>query len=170
MYKCFYFKPAPDFKHDNIRLCYVTQDHHLYPILNEEAIEKIAKKANFSVIDLVEKIEYSEESDLIYYGHITDEMYENGNKDHVVILPENESIRDVLTKSIEKTNALIPYFKYDTNNKLSSFVHPTLRTLFTVNNDYIMRKNLLDKLYKEFPIDQFKFRNQTMTKISGQIF
>ena len=41
MYKCFYFKPAPDFKHDNIRLCYVTQDHHLYPILNEEAIEKI---------------------------------------------------------------------------------------------------------------------------------
>ena len=80
MYKCFEFSPAHN-KHETVRLCYLVQDAHCYPILNEDIITKVAKKANGTIDHLADKIEYSCESDLIYapdYLNEDDPIWETG--------------------------------------------------------------------------------------------
>ena len=36
--------------------------------------------------------------------------------------------------------------------------------------DFTTRKNVCETLFRQFPIEQFKFRNQSMTKIGNSIF
>ena len=171
-YKCFEFSPARNNK-ESVRLCYVVLDNHCYPILNEEIITRIASKANGTIDQLVQKIEYSCESDNLLAPQSLDEnspIWELGHKDHVVVLPENFHVQDAMRLSIKKTGATVPFFKYNNKKMLSAFVHPKLETLFVENDDFLVRKNVCEKLYKKWPVLQFRFKNQSLTKIANDLF
>ena len=175
MYKCFEFSPAPGHSNstDSVRLCYLVQDSHCFPILNEEIITKVAKKANGTIDQLASKIEYSCESDLIYAPDYLSEdhtVWESGYNNYVIVLPKGFCVQKAMALSIKRTEATVPFFKYNNRNMLSAFVHPKLDTLFVENEDYLVRKNVCDILYNQFPVEQFKFRNQSLTKIGNNIF
>ena len=139
MYKCFQFSPAK--KNEVVRLCYLVQDFHCFPILNEDIIKKIARKG--TIDHLANKIENSCESDLIYALQFIDDdapVWESGCENHVVVPPKDFPVQKAMALSIEKSQSTIPFFKYNNKNTLSAFVHTKLDTLFVDNEDFETRK------------------------------
>ena len=168
LYNCFEFSPALTNSSKPIKLCYLVHDNHCFPIFNENIISRILKKANDPLY--LDTIEFSSEGDNIYYGDLNDNILKDGKENSVIVLPNDKSIKEALNDTVGLTGSYIPFFKYNVRNSLSSFTHPKMNCLITENDDYDTRKLIADTLYNRWPVYQFMFRNQSLSKLSSSLF
>jgi len=170
-YKTFVSSPSTD-KHNSIKLVFQVKNGHCYPIINDVVQTLISKKGNIK--SCVDVMKWSDQSDSLYECKHESEVYDiiknNTHNESVVILPDGVNLKTVLIDSILKTSILPEYFHYNSKNMLDGFLSQGLHTMFVANNEYNERKNICEQIYKIYPNDLFKFKNQGFTTIATQLF
>lgn len=63
----------------------------------------------------------------------------------------------------------IDYICWNNNSKLDGFIDHR-NNMFLLNDDYEMRKNVYVKLYNIYHTEDFKWKNQTITKLTSSLF
>ena len=170
LYQTFVASPATS--HHQIKLVFQVKNGHCYPILNEVVKTLVSKKGNIK--SCVDVMKWTDTSDQLYECKSEDEIYDiiknNTHDDTVVILPKDCNLKTVLINSVLNTRVLPEYFHYDSKNMLDGFLSQGLHTMFVANNDYHERKSICEQIYKLYPNDLFKFKNQGFTTIATQLF
>ena len=171
MYKTFVASPATD-TNTKIKLVFQVKNGHCYPILNEVVKTLISKKGNIK--SCCDVMKWNDTSDKLYEckdeSDVFDIIKNNTKEDTVCILPKKCDLKTVLIDSIFNTRVLPEYFHYNSKNMLDGFLSQGLHTMFVADNDYHERKTICEQIYKIYPNDMFKFKNQGFTTIATQLF
>ena len=65
---------------------------------------------------------------------------------------------------------IIEQFNFRTQSNISAFVHPITGKVILENNDFDIRKSICDKAYEIYKNDDYKFKNQSITQLSMNLF
>lgn len=171
IYERFFASASPS-KNAVIKLCYMVKDNHCYPILNDTICDIISKKGN--IRQCVDVMKWTDTSDKIYECKNNTDVIQAIDNDelngHLILLPENVKARDVMNDITFNKLTFSEYIHYDSRNQIDGFLSPDMQKMIVSNNDYKLRKSICEKMYNKFPIDQFQWRNQTLTKLATLLF
>ena len=138
-----------------INLCFIVNNAHCYPILDNDYKNKISRNKCLDLEELTnDKFNYKT---CLYLNHISD--IPNDNKHDILINSNNLS--NIANDIMRKTNIIIEGMKFY-NNKLVSFQHPNKFRIESCT-DYHEKKPLCEQL-------NIPFENQTYTNIGTNIF
>ena len=192
-YKTFMASPAPRKNGETVRLCFICKDNHCYPILNQDLISKITNGSSLiKHLDLIQwNSQQSEEKTIRCktikeYHKIIDRQEniadkhllfknvsvknEKDYKDYLIVLSDGFNCKDTMMDTMGRSETYIEYFHYNGRNQIDGFVTPDLKNMVTKNNDYDLRKNICDQLYKKYPVEAFTFNNKGLTSIAVNLF
>ena len=151
----------------DIRLCFIVNNHHLYPITDEHIKKTIAINKKFGFEDITNTVSW--ENVKIIQSDDELELFINGKIKEPTILMKNYDIRDVINKHT-KDNILVDQFDLKTNGLVKAYIHPTTGQYVTSYDDYNERKQIVEELFKQMPCEQFKWSNQSFQQIATTTF
>ena len=91
-------------------------------------------------------------------------------KDYLIVLPEGCDGKDMVVDTMGRSETYIEYFHYNGRSQIDGFITPHLKNMVTVNNDYDLRKNICNQLYKKYPVEAFTFNNQGLASTAVNLF
>eukprot|EP00760_Papus_ankaliazontas_P003487 PhM_4_TR11616/c3_g1_i8/m.9731 len=171
LYKRFYASAATT-RTEPIKLCYMVKDNHCYPILNNTIADIIAKNGN--IRQCVDIMKWRDTSDCLIEcknkQELRNKIDDNELKGAVILLPEHINAKDMINDIMLSTSTFPEYLHYDNRNQLDGFISPDMNKMIVSNNDYKLRQKVSQIMYSIFPIDQFKWRNQSLTSLVVTLF
>ena len=93
-----------------------------------------------------------------------------GEINNNIILNSDNDIVLLMNAIIKETGYIIEQFNFRSQSNISAFVHPISNKLIMENNNYQIRKTICDKAFEIYKNDDFKFMNQSITKLSMSLF
>lgn len=153
-----------------LQLVFVVNNSHLYPITKREVKHDVAKKLRLDLseylTDFKFKIEHGDEGFKFIDDNNKLEFAKGALKgDIFYVKDEDISLKMLCNLAIASTNDISVMFKPKSQGGFSGFTHPTTGQVVCEAYDFDERKKVCDKLYEKYPIEQFKFRNQTFTEM-----
>ena len=138
-----------------INLCFIVNNNHCYPILDNDYKNKISRNKCLDLEELTND-EFNYKT-CLYLNHISD--ISNDNK--LDILINSNNLSNIANGIMRETNVIIEGMKFY-KNKLISFQHPNKFRIESCT-DYNEKKPLCKQL-------KIPFENQTFTNIGTNIF
>ena len=149
-------------------LCFIVNNNHLYPILDTNTKQSIAKCGRISLNESKFNISYD---DYQFVG-------ENNiaSRDVKVLLYDDS--KDVMMELMKKAmndkdesgkKYMIDNIKFS-NGRPVAFKHPLRDQIIETTSNFNQRKNIVDGLINEFGDNMIKFENQSYSQIANIIF
>ena len=89
--------------------------------------------------------------------------------DNVVVLQKDSKTEEGIDVIRNKYDFYIDYLHLDNNGKLDSFIDHR-NNMFVLNDDYDMRKAICDNLFEIYCVEDFKWKNQSITSLASSLF
>ena len=93
----------------------------------------------------------------------------NLDKDHVLILPSEDKMKDAISLYSEVSNYYIEYMHWNNRGILDGFIDH-YKNMYLLNDEHDTRKNICDKLFDIYKTDDFYWSNQSFTSIATSLF
>ena len=158
--------------HTNIVLCYIVKDHHLHPILDNQlkkAVCEANKEGAKNILKNLVELKWSNRTENILKLDDINDIIDLECNDTLVVLPEDNKVEEAINIIVEKFEVNIEYVHWSNCGKLDRFIDHR-KNMFVLNDDYDNRKRICDKLFDAYRVEDFKCKNQTITKLASSLF
>ena len=147
-------------------LCFIVNNNHLYPILDTNTKQSIAKCGRISLNESKFNISYND------YQFVKEN--DTASQDVKVLLYDdsNDVMMELMKKAMNDEDAngkkyIIDNIKFS-NGRPVAFKHPHREQIIETTSNFTQRKNIIDGLINEF--GGLKFENQSYSQIANIIF
>jgi hypothetical protein len=158
-------------QHSNLtQLVFMVNNGHCYPINKPETKTQVAKGKGIDISNYMEDFKFK-----IEHAGDTFEFIDFDNMEDFIkgVLPgelfhvkNNEiDLRDLVGKCIAYHNDISSFFKPNNQYGITAFSHPITGQVVIEAYDFDKRKEVCETLYKVYPNELFKFKNQSFTTI-----
>lgn len=153
-------------------LSFLTNSGHLYPILNQETINKMIKHKGGSIdyVDIDVKTEFKE-NEFVYVDKKNYNEFISGTlKGDVFVVDDKIDLKEAMFEVVEKNKCQIEQFDFKTEGILNGFIHPVNTKSCLSSCGIHVRIDVLQKIREAYPdAPCFEFNNQSMPKIAMDI-
>ena len=152
----------------DIVLCFIVKDHHLHPITDPD-IKNVAmcrnQQGTKNLFKYMSEITWTRRHDKItLYDDLKDDT-----QNSIIICPDNISIKQAIYDYMRLYSFYIEQIHYNNNGQLDSFIDHR-GNMFVENNEYDIRKQICESLYKKYNIYDYKWANQSYTSLADSLF
>lgn len=146
----------------------MVKDHHLHPITDPDK-KNVAMCRNQqrtkNLFKHTSEITWTKRHDQItLYDDLKDDT-----KNSIIVCPDNISIKHAIYDYMRLYSFYIEQLHYNNNGQLDSFIDHR-GNMFVENNEYDIRKQICESLYKKYNIHDFKWANQSYTSMANSLF
>lgn len=152
----------------DIVLCFIVKDHHRHPITDPD-IKNVAmcrnQQGTKNLFKYMSEITWTRRHDKItLYDDLKDDT-----QNSIIICPDNISIKQAIYDYMRLYSFYIEQIHYNNNGQLDSFIDHR-GNMFVENNEYDIRKQICESLYKKYNIHDYKWANQSYTSLANSLF
>ena len=138
----------------DIVLTFFVKDHHLHPITDLE-FKNVAMCKNQQdkkhFFQYISELKWTRRHDkFTMYNDITNET-----KNNIIICPGDLDVRKAIIDYVRDTKFYVEYIHYNNNGQLDRFLDHN-NNMYVENNEYEIRKQICESLYKTYNIHDFK--------------
>lgn len=169
LYKVFK-RSVPDFSinNNNIRLCFISGNQHMYPITNEDIKDMIVRQKNVKLSKIIfnNKFDDVHKVDCDHFVEYYEFIHEIETIDiNKVILLRNKDLRDVIKDIHHYCKIIVDQFQFRGTSCIHAFLHPKTGHYVTCDDEYDDRKNVCNTFRKKLNIEAFKWENQSYQQL-----
>ena len=84
-------------------------------------------------------------------------------------MPKDNKIVEAIDTIVSKYKLHVEYLHWDNNGRLDGFIDHR-NNMFVLNGDYDMRKEICEKLFEIYRVEDFKWRNQSVRTLASSLF
>ena len=151
----------------DIVLCFIVKDHHLHPITDPE-LKNVAmcrnQQGTKNLFQYMSEMKWTRRHDQFTMYDVKDDTRNN-----VILCPDNLSIKQAIHDYMLLYRFYIELLHYNNNGQLDGFINHC-NNMYVENNEYEIRKQICDTLYKKYNIHDFKWANQSYTTLANSLF
>ena len=114
-------------------------------------------------------MKWSRRSDNIIKLNDINEIVDLEINDSVVVLPEDNKIEEAIDLITTKYEIYVEYLHWNNNGKRDGFINHR-NNMFVLNDDYEKRKAIGDKLFEIYHVEDFNWKNQSVTSLASLLF
>ena len=98
-----------------------------------------------------------------------DEICDIEKENYIVVIPDGVNMRDAINLYSTNANLYVEYLHWNNSSVLDGFIDHN-KNMYLLNEEYDIRKNVCDKLFKIYKTHDFKWTNQSFTSIAMGLF
>ena len=158
--------------HTDVTLVYIVKDHHCFPITDEK-LKLIASKANQGgcedLLKYMSEMKWTRRHENVMLIKKIDEICDIEKENYIVVIPDGVNMRDAINLYSVNANLYVEYLHWNNSGILDGFIDHS-KNMYLMNEEYDIRKNICEKLFKIYKTHDFKWTNQSFTSIAMSLF
>ena len=136
---------------------------------NFKDLGRAVTEANKGGSDNLVDIKWSRRTNNITKLNVINEIIDLEINNSVVVLPEDNKIEEAIHLITTKYEIYVEYLHQNNSGKLDGFIDHR-NNMFVLNNNYDKRKAICDKLFNIYCVEDFNWKNQSVTSLSSSLF